>query len=96
MIEATQTEGDVAVKPRFFSAAWFKNLGNALRFDKYDAERWLIWHLSSWATWAQVLGIKVVWTWLVNVMPASVVATVKSIGTALSAFFAGLAALLFS
>lgn len=49
----TDMSTDVAIKkPRVFSWAWFKAIGSALRYDKYDARDWAIDTLSSLRSYA--------------------------------------------
>lgn len=94
--ESEIKEGDVEkVVPRFLSFAWFKNLATAVRYDKYSARDWAISTWSTIVTTAQFSGIGIVWTWLVNILPAGVVTAAKSVGAFVSAVLAGLAHVVF-
>lgn len=81
-------------KPKLFSVAWFKNLGSALRFDKYSARDWAIWNLSSWATYAVVFGftklLVPLLNYVVSMLPSGLVTAAKAVFTKVAVFFAAL------
>lgn len=69
---------DEEIKPKLFSLAWFRTLGEAFKFKKYGPKEWGIWCLSSiFSDLKYVIGGVLFYLW--GLLPVAVSNVIKSI-----------------
>lgn len=60
----TDPPAEEAVKPKFFSFAWWALLFSAFCIWRYSPKDWAVWNLSSWVTIGQIFCLTTVYNFL--------------------------------